>query len=823
MFTTIMPHQNLLFISLGSQFLTSVVKLTSRLVILSTLLLSAFFHATGQDSSNIQVAGLKGGVEVQRDKYSRPYISAANDADLYFIQGFVTASDRLWQMDMMRRVARGETAELSGQRTLEEDKRWRRFGFAKVVEDSIQYLTPELRLALESYSAGVNAYIATLTDETMPAEFKILQYKPRVWKPTDSLIIGKILADALSSTWRSDLLKASLQQSLAPEKFAELANVRNEYDVINFGTDGPRTSVRTSLNKPARKQRRYQDSADQSETRPVGRVSDVSNHLLAAAEAIAAMREASLRTVGLFAEDLAASNNWVISGKRTADGKPILANDPHLAPTAPGIWYLSHLQAPTMRVAGVTFPGVPGIILGHNDHIAWGATNVGPDVQDLYLETFDEAGKVKTPNGWAAPTLRKETINVRKNLLNPATEPSTLAVTETRNGPVILEEGGKRYALKWTALDPKNNDFAAFFLLNRAKDWNEFKSALSSYRGASQNFVYADTKGNIGWHIAGAIPLRKTSDGSLPYDGSTSDGDWTGFIPFAELPNLFNPPNGFIMTANQRIAGTDYKYPQLIRDFATPWRARRLNDLLSAEQKHTPDTVAAAQFDSYNIPLANLAKEIVRAKAASETTLSTLSAWDGRMTPDSQAAVIVNEIRGCLANKIADDSKPAPVNAIRERLLDRIIRERSSLWLPKAYLDYTSFIKACESESLAAIEKRHGADRAAWTWEKLSAARFTHPLSSAPLVGGQFATPNDGLFGSGQTPNVASGVSMRLIATPGNWDLTRHSIPLGQSGNARSPHYKDQFASYKTGEVLGYPFSPEAVKAAAIGTVQFTP
>jgi penicillin amidase len=783
-----------------------MVRMTTRLFLINALLFAVWSSAVAQ-SPNVSLPGLNSPVTVHRDKYSRPYISAANDADLYFVQGYVTASDRLWQMDMMRRVARGETAELSGQRTLEEDKRWRRFGFAKVVEESVQYLTPELKVALDAYASGVNAYIASLTEETMPVEFKILQYKPREWKPTDSLIIGKILADALSSTWRQDLLKAQLQAALPAEKFAELADVRHDLDVINFGKD-----LTGAVGVPPTKER------------PTGAVGvPPTTDILAAAERDAEIRESSLKTVGLFAEDLSASNNWVISGKRTADGKAILANDPHLAPTAPGIWYLSHLSTPTMRVAGVTFPGVPGVVLGHNDHIAWGATNVGPDVQDLYLETFDETGKVKTPTGWATPTIRKETINVRKNLLSPTTEPVALDVTETRNGPVILEEAGKRYSLKWTAFDPKNNDFAAFFLLNRAKDWKGFNAALSTYRGATQNFVYADTKGNIGWHVAGAIPLRKAGDGSLPYDGSTADGEWTELIPYDELPNLFNPPSGFIMTANQRIAGTDYKYPQLIRDFATPWRARRLYDLLSKEAESTPDTVAAAQFDSFNIPLSNLSNEVIKAKAASDLTLATLQSWNGIMSPEAQAPVIVNEIRGCLATKIADDSKPAPANAIRERILDRVIRERSALWLPKAFSDYTALMKACDTESIAALEKRYGADRSGWTWGKVSAARFTHPLVAAPLIGGQFATPADGLFGSGQTPNVASAVSMRLIATPGNWDLTRHSIPLGQSGNAKSPHFKDQFPSYRAGEVLGYPFSNEAIKAAATSTVQFTP
>ncbi len=765
------------------------------------ILLSVFTFA--QDS--VTVKGLKDKVTIARDSYSRPYISATNESDLYFAQGYVTASDRLWQMDMMRRVARGETAELSGSRTLEEDKRWRRLGFAKTVDDSIQYLDPSLRSALDSYAAGVNAYIASLNDQSLPIEFRILQYKPKPWKPTDSLIIGKILADALSSTWRLDLLKAQLQSTLPKQKFDELADVRHDQVVILYGKDGPRTPSSASL--PARSKGNSAPSGD----------------LLAAADRIDAVRESSLASIGFFAEDLAASNNWVISGKRTADGKPILANDPHLAPTAPGIWYLSNLESPTMRVAGVTLPGVPGVVLGHNEYIAWGATNVGPDVQDLYLETFNAEGKVKTPNGWETPTIRKETINVRKNPLNPATEPVTLDVTETRSGPIIVEDGDKKYSLKWTARDPKNSDFAAFFGLNRAKNWDEFNAALATYAGASQNFVYADTKGNIGWHVAGAVPLRKTGDGSLPYDGSTTDGDWTGIIPYAELPHLYNPSAGFIVTANQRIAGTDYKYPQLIRDFATPWRARRLFTLLSADQKATPDSVSAAQFDSFNIPLSNLAKEIVIAKAAGDSTLTLLTAWNGIMSPDSQAALLINEIRGCLANKIADGSKPAPANAIRERILDRAIREKSALWLPAGFADYSALMKTCDTESVAALEKRYGANRSIWIWGKASASRLSHPLVSAPLIGGQFATPTDGLYGSGQTPNVASFVSMRLIATPGNWDTTRHTIPLGQSGDPKSPHFKDQFEAYKTGKSLVYPFSREAVKAATVKTIDLVP
>jgi len=744
------------------------ITLFAALLTLSTIL-------SGQD---LQIAGLGGSVTVRRDGRSIPYIEAKNEADLYFVQGYVTASDRLWQMDLMRRLARGETAEIFGKSVLEEDKRWRRFGFAAVSEESLKYLSPELKATLDDYARGVNAYIASLDDKTLPVEFKILQYKPRPWTPSDTIVIGKILADALSSTWRLDLLKATLQ-TLPKDKFDDLANTQTEYDVIMFGKDTAKAKKATAV-----------------ETKRF----EISESLLAAVEKDEKARKHSLERVGLYAEDLAASNNWVISGNRTADGKALLANDPHLQATAPGIWYLSHLETPTMRVAGVTFPGVPGIILGHNDQIAWGATNVGPDVQDLYVETFDGAGKSKTASGWEPVKVRKEEIRVRANPLKTDTETIALDVEETRNGVVILEDGGKKYSLKWTALDARNNDLAAFFMLNQAKSWDEFNTALSTYRGSSQNFVFADVKGNIGWHIAGAIPLRKTGDGSLPYDGSTSDGDWTGFIPYAELPNLYNPPSGFIVTANQRIVGTDYKYPSLVREIAPPWRARRLFDLLNGETKATMDFVSKAQHDAFNIPLSNLAKEITKANAASLETLETIRSWDGRMTPDSKAALVVNEIRGCLASKIADENKPAPVIA-----------------------DYPAFIKACDTESTAALAKRYGADVAKWTWGSVSVARFPHPLAAAPLIGGQFATPTVGLDGSGQTPNVASYVSMRFIASPGNWDATRHVIPLGQSGDPRSPHFRDQFEAWRTGTPAVFPFSKDAIIKSAVSSTTFTP
>ncbi|MBX3294258.1 MAG: penicillin acylase family protein [Acidobacteria bacterium] len=789
--------------------------------------------AFGQPArSEARLAGLQKEATVTRDGRSIPYIEAASEADLYFMQGYTVASDRLWQMDLLRRVARGETAEIFGRTTIEEDKRWRRYGFAAIAEATLPNLPADARAALENYARGVNAYIATLTEETTPMEFRILRYKPREWTPADTIVIGKILADALSNTWQGDLQRLALQ-GIDKQKYADLYGKTTAFDVILFGKD-----ARDGEGEKGRKGEEEKERKGEKETRGRGDAGnssssvsdDFSNDPVISLAKLSVpsvaddeeIRRRSLERVGLYAEGLAASNNWVISGKRTADGKPILANDPHLMPAAPGIWYLVHLAAPGMRVAGVTFPGVPGVVLGHNEHFAWGATNVGPDVQDLYLVTIQD-GKIATPDGWAEPTVRKEVIKFRANPLNPELSSEELLVTETRNGPVIVERGGKSYALRWTALDPKNDDLTAFLEINRAKDWNGFKQALSKYAGAMQNFIYADTKGNIGWYAASKIPVRRKGDGSLPYDGATTEGDWVGTVPFAELPNLYNPPEGFIMTANQRIAGTDYKHQQIIRDFAPPWRARRLYDLLSKDTKATLESSEAAQFDAYNIPLAMLAKDITDLGAVGEADTKALKEWDGRMMPDSYPALLVNELRNCAANKMAASNQPVSAGAIRERVLFWAVRERTARWLPSGVSSYGDLFKACDAEAKARFAKDYGAESSNWTWGRVVTARFPHPLAAAPLIGAQFATPNVPIRGSGQTPNVASAVSMRHIVSPGNWDTKRFVIPLGQSGDPRSPHFKDQFEAWSGAKAPVFVFSKDAVAKAAASVTAFRP
>lgn len=775
------------------------------------IILALFFAGNNiaqSTNDRVAVSGLKSAVTVRRDVRGIPYIEAQNEADLYFAQGYATASDRLWQMDLYRRVARGETAEIFGKATLEEDKRWRKFGFARIAEENVKLLDQETQTLLENYARGVNAYILSLDEKSLPLEFQILRYKPREWTPADSIVVSKIFDDGLSNTWQSDLMKASLMD-LPKEKLDRILDPSSPLDVILVGKDEKSAKRKTQSAKLVNN-------------------SDVDLNKIAA---IDALRKSSLERIGFYAEELAASNNWVVSGKKTFDGKALLANDPHLQATQPPIWYLINLSAPGLKVAGVSTPGLPGVIIGHNENIAWGMTNVGPDVQDLYLETFDAGGKVKTPNGYEAATIRREEIKFRPQPLTPQTESQILEVVQTPNGVIYYENGGKKYALKWTAFNPKNDSLKMIASLAKAKNWTDFRNAIKLWSGAAQNFVYADVQGNIGWTAAGKIPLRKTGDGSLPYDGATNNGDWTGFVPFEELPSLYNPANGFIMTANQRTVGKSYKYQGVVARQTTISRAKRLQNLLESKAKISADDMSAFQYDLFSIVNSRFAKEVVSQKAASAETLKLFSDWDGRMNNESKAALVADQMRVAFRSKIL----AATLGAERARTItipyeaaffDRLLAEKPQDWLPKEYASYADLLKACEMEAKATISKSLSADETKWSWGAQVKSTFAHPLAVAPLIGTQFKIaplPQNGAGGAGASPNVGASVSMRFVATPGNWDATRHVIPTGESGNPKSAHWKDQLDAWYTGNTPIFPFSKAAIESAAKEIVVLEP
>jgi len=802
----------------------------------------------------LTLAGLRAPVRIRRDERGIPHIEAANEADLYFAQGYATASDRLWQMDLLRRTARGELAEIFGRPALEEDKRRRIYGFAALSDALVSRTSAATRAALEDYARGVNAYIETRggKETPLPAEFQIIGYRPRPWRPADSLVIGKIFAETLSTSWPTDISRALLAD-LPPARRAQLLPESSALDVIVVGSDDAQTkSPVKNGRKPAPKIRAGKTrAANDGATSLPSPVEGERAELLAEVERIETLTRRSLERAGLYTEGRAVSNNWVASGKRTASGKPLLANDPHLPASAPSIWHMAHLSAPGLHVAGVTAPGAPGVIIGHNEHIAWGMTNLDPDVQDLYLERFsaDKKNFYETPAGLREAVVRREEIKVRKGLTDASTEIVNFDVTETRHGPIILEREGKRYALRWTALDPERTEFDAFYRINRARDWNEFRDALGSYSGPTQNFVYADRAGHIGYYGAGRIPIRRSGDGSTPYDGGTDAGEWTGYIPFGELPHVFDPPSGLIVTANSRVVGRNYPH-HLTHDWAAPYRSRRIHDLLNAKRKLTAADYRAVQADVYSIygaGFARAASELLRGapstrgvgvgllppdegkvRAASDL----LGQWDGRVTADSRAAPLVAEMSIAFRRRILNAALgEARARSFRwgsyDLFFSRVAAERPAEWLPKEFRNYGELMRACFEDARAALAKRLGADETLWTWGRYSPARFAHPLAIVPFVGGRFTIEPLAVDGSGwsagATVNVGAGVSMRLIADVSDWDKTQQGIALGESGDPSSPHWSDQLADWRAVAPRVFPFSAKAVAAHTRETLLLAP
>jgi penicillin amidase len=785
--------------------------------------------AKAQKPAEVNVPGLTKPVTVRRDERGIPYIEATNDDDVYFAQGYVTANDRLWQMDLLRRNVRGEMAEVFGEATLGEDKRHRTLGTAQVVEETAKHLPPNLNKALTAYANGVNAYIDSMTDQTTPVEFRLLQYKPRHWTPADSLCVGKLLAEYLSNSWQLDIMRGAMM-SLPKEKRDAFLPETSPLDVVVVGSDRPGTAgISPAL-------------GTQSSGLPA-------SDLLEALRTSLESQSQSFELLGLNPPNLdtfQASNNWVVSGKHTASGKPLLANDPHIPASAPNIWYQTELIAPGMHVAGVTFPGAPGIVIGHNDFIAWGATNLGPDVQDVYIEKFDKENpnRYMTPSGWRDAEIRHEQINVRKNPIDPkSVQAQTFDVTVTRHGPVVLEKSGVRYALRWPALDATNVEIAGIFDANRARNWKEFTEGLSKYSGPTQNFVYADVEGHIGYYGAGKIPIRKSGDGSVPYDGATDNGEWTSYIPFAKLPHILDPPSGIIVTANQRIVGRDYRY-FLSHNWAPPYRARRIFDLLSAKPKLTIDDFRRIQGDTYSIALSTFGraaakslKEAVSEPGATGSSatpeqisklISELESWDGMMSADSHTAAVVSQMRSLFRTRILTSAMSPELYsnytwAQAEVLIDRLATEQPREWLPKEFASYAALFRAAYEQARQNLTKSYGADESQWTWGKIAVVRFQHPLASAPFIGAQFAIAPFPQNGSGGSVIVGSSVSMRLIADPSDWDKTQNGIPLGESGAPNNAHWKDQLDDWRNVTPRALPFSKAAVESAAKETVVLTP
>jgi penicillin amidase len=681
---------------------------------------------------------------VDRDAIGVPHIRAANLDDLYFLQGYVTAQDRLWQMDGLRRLAAGELAEVIGPTLVETDRNSRLLRLRRAAEEHARTLPEDDRKVIAAYAAGVNHYIETHRDR-LPLEFTLLDYEPRPWTIRDTILCGLQMYRDLTTSWPDDILKYRMRLNGDPAKVDALF--------------------------PPRSGREAQPG----------------------------------------------SNAWAIAGKLTASGKPILANDPHLQFTLPSTWYQVHLQAPGLNVIGVTLPGVPAIIIGHNDRIAWGVTNLHFDVQDLYLEKLDLSTGRYLYNGQpeqARP--ERETIAVK------GTKPVDVQQWVTRHGPVVVTEGNAHFALRWTATESGAFQFP-FAELNRAKNWEEFRKALSRFPGPGQNFVFADTEGNIGYQATGLLPVRKGFAGDLPADGSLPENDWQGYIPFEELPRAFNPPSGMIVTANQN--PFPQGYPNTVNgSFAAHYRSQQIRDLLSSKKGWKPEEMLAVQKDVYSDFLRFVAQQtaaaVERKKVAGEVereATAALKNWDGQAERSKAAPLLATLIFRSLREEIARAASPKLAAEytieMSHAVVERLLRERPKTW----FADWDEVLVKAFRAGLDEGRQQQGSSVDNWNYGQFLTITIQHPVGSQlPLVGSYFNIGPVSMSGSSTSVKQTTrrlGPSMRMVVDLANLDGSLNNLTIGQSGHRLSSHYNDQWDAYYVGRSFPMQFNKVDAKS----------
>jgi penicillin G amidase len=761
--------------------------------------------ALPQLDGTLAVAGLGAKVTVKRDARGVPTIEAQNLRDLFFAQGYVTAQDRLWQLDSMRRFAGGELSEILGERFLAHDREQRILSLRVAARRSLALSSAQDRVNLQAYSEGVNAFLNTHRDR-VPIEFRILRYRPRPWTDEDcTLIAAQMVKDLNHYHYLEALTREKILAKIGPELTADLY-------VNSSAFDRPPTVTRAG--NPLH----HGDDNDSDE------IDDsIVNHVTKSYAFNASFGADEPRVIG--------SNNWVVSGVHTVTGKPLLSNDMHLGHQVPNLWYEAHLRVGDFDVAGVTLPGMPYVIVGHNQRIAWGFTNIGPTVEDVYIEKANGDGEYLTPDGWQAAEHRREVIHVKGKT------DVVLDVVASRHGPIITElipGETRKLALRWTLYDGTRNPF---FDLDSAQNWDQFRQALSRLDAPGQNVVYADIDGNIGYQATGKIPIR-AGDGILPVDGSVdASHEWTGFIRYDALPRVYNPPSGVIATANSRITPTGYKN-SISTGWEAPWRSDRIYKVLESGRNFSAADMLALQTDIYSAydyfvadrlarAVAHATKPSDRAQAAAET----LRSWDGRMTTDSAAAAIEFEARSELFRLLLEP-KLGGVGGLnwtnyhrgmQSVWLNNILQQEPKRWLPSEYADYDELLTA----ALEAALRRKGNNQNSWSWGSTNPIEIQHPLlGQIPLLRRWTGPGVQPQSGSGYTVKAVTrshGPSERITVDLADFDQSTLNLVTGESGNFLSPNYMDQWRAWYEGFTFPFPYSSAAVEKAKVHELVLEP
>ncbi|HEX6305580.1 MAG TPA: penicillin acylase family protein, partial [Anaerolineales bacterium] len=725
-----------------------------------------------QTGGEIQVQGLDGPVEVYRDAFGVPHIYASSRHDLFFAQGYVHAQDRFWQMDVWRHQGAGRLSELLGDATLETDIFLRTLGWERIARQELENLDLGSVAILESYAAGVNAYLSEHGGAAVSLEYFFLPvlnrgYTIKPWEPLNSLTWGKAMAWDLGGNLDSEIDRARLLKSLSTDQVAQLFPAYpGDHPVI---VSDPANVAGT-------------ESSSVVEARLAAAVYPGLQEL--------DQRLGSLQPVlgGKFAG--LGSNSWVISGEHTVSGMPLLANDPHLGAQMPSIWYEVGLHCVPRNsecpfdVTGFSFAGAPGVIIGHNDRIAWGFTNVDPDVMDVYIEKINpnDPNQYEFEGQWVDMQVITETIQVAGR------EPEEIAVRLTRHGPVITQAYGledfdeqagmqlpENYALalRWTALEP-GNIFRAIWAMNSAQDWDAFRQAARDFNVPSQNLVYADVDGNIGYQMPGSIPIRADGhNGELPVPGWTGENEWQGYIPFEELPFTFNPPEGYIMTANNAVVGPDYPYT-ISTNWDNGFRAQRILDMIeAAPESITIEYVQQMQGDNAFM----IADDVIPVLMAMpletgslERARTIVADWDYQFNMDSAPAALVGSFWKHLLSITYEDElpeffSPSGGDVWMEMVRGLVDQPDSEWWDDKATRERESrdeIFQQALSAAVSELESTLGNDPAEWKWGDLHTLTFENQvMSNFPLI--------DRLFNRG--PFSTSGGSDIVNAT--GWNASR--------------------------------------------------
>jgi len=756
------------------------------------------------------IPGLGEKVRVLWAPYAIPHVFASNELDLFLAQGYLHAQERLWQMDFNRRLVSGRLAEILGERplpwkelsvrlrdkgTVELDYFVRLMGIRRAARASLRLLPQELVDRLQAYSEGVNRYIETHLS-SLPLEFRLLRYRPEPWAPEDSLTIAKGFALFLSTSLFTRLTLLAITDQLRDAE----AKLKSLYPAYPQG--GP--CVTRSTAAPARQLLSFLN--------------------------------------GTFAESGwgapgPGSNNWVISARRSATGQPLLCNDPHLRMGLPSVWYLMHLATPAgagregFEVWGASIPGSPCIHLGHNRRIAWGVTAALCDDGDLYREKVDarEPDRYLAGGEWQKMTLEEERIRVRGGGEVKKT------IRFTRHGPVISDftqgcAAGEVLAFRWTAHDP-SAEFRALYGVNRARDWDEFLESLSHQVAPTLNYVYADSSGNIGYSLAGKIPLRAQPHSLLPLPGWSGAYDWKGYVPFSELPRLYNPPEGLIATANNAVV--DRSYPYYLSDlFEPPYRIQRIKELLTAKDKFSLDDMAEIQKDVVSVQAREMTaalradlEEIGRRDASLRETAERLGRWKGDCSEKSPEAALFHLLhqrlmRNLLLPDLGEELFLAYAELFNQALapVDRILRDPQSPWFGSR--PRLALVEKSLREAQQEIGARLGTDRQQWSWGRLHTLTLQHPLGVSRILkpffslgpfpaAGNSTTINLGFYRHSNPYAHIVGPSLRMVIDVGDWARSRFILPSGQSGHPFSPHYRDQLESWRRGDFLRLKYDEE--------------